>query len=371
MQKIALTDREHTYNFSAGPAMLPYSVLLEAQASLLNWKELGCSVMEISHRSKEFMELAEETSDLFSRLLSIPKHYKVLFFQGGARGQFSAVVSNILGQAATTQQAQYFISGYWSKLAAKEAARTTEVIETNLQVENNGKGLISQENWDWLPQAGYYHVTNNETIDGIQMPALAAQSKPLVADMTSYLLSEPFAVENYQLIYASAQKNLGISGVTFVIVDPSCLEAVANTMPSIFDYQLQIKQKSLYNTSPTFPVYMTNLMLKWVKQQGGVEAVSDLNEKKAQLLYDYIDGSEFYVNAVSPLYRSKMNVPFLLQDSKLEQLFLDEAYHEGLVGLQGHRSVGGLRASIYNSMPVKGVEKLIEFMKNFVVKHQH
>ncbi|MDP4528690.1 3-phosphoserine/phosphohydroxythreonine transaminase [Alkalimonas delamerensis] len=357
-----------TYNFCAGPAMLPAEVMQQAQAEFINWQQHGCSVMELSHRSKAFMAVAEQAEQDLRDLLCIPDHYKVLFMHGGGRGQFSAVPLNLLSQ---TGEADYLVSGSWSQAAAEEAAKFGRIRSLDIrQRVGELRSLQHPSEWALNPKADYVHFCPNETVDGLEFTDLPDTEVPLVADLSSTILSRPIDVSRFGLIYAGAQKNIGPSGLTLVIVREDLLERAANkAIPAIMDYALTAKNDSMFNTPPTFAWYLAGLVFQWLKQQGGLDAMAKHNQTKAERLYQYIDRSAFYRNDVDPAVRSWMNVPFMLADDALNDRFVKEAEVAGLLALKGHRLVGGMRASIYNAMPLAGVDALIAFMQDFERSH--
>ena len=357
------------FNFSAGPAMLPKEVMQQAQAELLNWQQQGCSVMEMSHRSKAFIQVAETAEQDLRQLLAIPDNYKVLFMHGGGRGQFSAVPLNLSTEG---QSADYLVTGSWSKGAVKEAKNylNTSVVAENIQ--HNGQWRPAPiTDWQLNSEAAFFHYCPNETVDGIELTQVPDTGDvPVVADMSSCILSKKINVKDYGLIYAGAQKNIGPSGLTLVIIRDDLLGLARQQTPCILNYQLQADNGSMYNTPPTFAWYLSGLVFKWLKQQGGVEAIEEVNQQKSALLYDVIDNSDFYHSQVAENYRSRMNVPFQLHKPELDGLFLQQAEACGLKALKGHRSVGGMRASIYNAMPLSGVQALVEFMHKFAKENR-
>lgn len=349
------------YNFSSGPGMLPKEVLKRAAEELMDWRGSGVSVMEMSHRSPEFISIASKAETDLRDLMQIPDNYKVLFLQGGATGQFAAIPLNLADDKDT---ADYVITGSWSNKAYKEAAK---YINPNIAV--NSKPYIrvpNQQDWNLTQNAKYVHITPNETIEGVAFDAVPDTGNvPLVADMSSMILSEPVDVRKYGVIYAGAQKNIGIAGITVVIVREDLLGEAHTTTPSIWDWHAKAKAGSMLNTPPCYNWYLCGLVFEWLKDLGGVSAIAKVNAKKAKLLYEAIDSSKFYSNDVQPANRSKMNVPFILAKPELDNEFLLQAKKAGLATLAGHRSVGGMRASIYNAMPIEGVEALVKFMKEF------
>ncbi|ABM61356.1 3-phosphoserine/phosphohydroxythreonine transaminase [Halorhodospira halophila] len=350
------------FNFSAGPAMLPEAVMRQAAEEMLDWQGTGMSVMEMSHRGKAYVSIAEKAEADLRALLQIPDNYKVLFLQGGATGQFSAIPMNLLRGG---KRADYIYTGQWSKKAIAEAKKFCEV-NVAASGEPDMMHVPPQSQWQLSDDAAYVHFTPNETISGVEFHWLPdVGDKPLVADMSSTLLSRPIDVSRYGLIYAGAQKNIGPAGVTLVIVREDLLGEAMPQTPTVWDYQQQVDADSMLNTPATYPLYIAGLVFQWLKDLGGLEAMAEINHRKAQKLYDAIDASPFYSNPVDPQARSWMNVPFVLADDGLDKLFLEEAEAAGLTTLKGHRSVGGMRASIYNAMPEAGVDRLVEFMADF------
>ncbi|WP_165432076.1 3-phosphoserine/phosphohydroxythreonine transaminase [Atlantibacter hermannii] len=356
------------YNFSSGPAMLPADVMLLAQQELRDWQGLGTSVMEVSHRGKPFIAAAEEAEKDFRDLLQIPSNYKVLFCHGGGRGQFAAIPLNLLGDKTT---ADYVDGGYWAASAVKEAHKylTPNVIDAKITVDGK-RAIKPMSEWQLSDNAAYLHYCPNETIDGIAINETPDFGDAIVtADFSSTILSHPIDIARYGVIYAGAQKNIGPAGLTIVIVREDLLGKAHSVCPSIIDYTVLSENDSMFNTPPTFAWYLSGLVFKWLKQKGGVEAMDRINQQKAELLYGVIDNSDFYRNDVASANRSRMNVPFQLADSNLDALFLDESFKAGLHALKGHRVVGGMRASIYNAMPLEGVIALTDFMKDFERRH--
>ena len=351
------------YNFSAGPAVLPKADLEQARDELLDWHGTGMSVMEMSHRSKEYLSIAEQAEADLRELLSIPDNYRVLFLQGGATSQFCMVPMNLL---RGKQQADYVNSGAWSKKAIAEAQRYCDVNVVASSEDSNFSSIPAFDSWQLNEQAAYLHYTPNETIGGVEFHWIPDSGDvPLVADMSSTILSRPLEVSRYGVIYASAQKNIGPAGLTVVIVrDDLAGETIPGT-PTMFNYRKHADNGSMMNTPPTYGWYLAGLVFKWLKQQGGVAAIAEVNQRKAQSLYAAIEGSGFYSSPVARDCRSWMNVPFTLADAGLDSEFLAQAGSAGLLNLKGHRSVGGMRASIYNAMPESGVAALIDFMGEF------
>lgn len=355
------------YNFCAGPAALPTPVLERAQQELADWHGRGLSIMEMSHRSSDYVAVAHKAETDLRTLLNIPDNYKVLFLQGGASLQFSAIPLNLLGKNA---RADYVHTGIWSEKALKEAQRYGDinVIEAGCTID--GKFAIApQSEWHLSDNAAYLHYVDNETIGGLQFDFIPESNAPLVADFSSSILSAPLDVSKFGIIYAGAQKNIGPAGLTIVIVREDLLDQARSDIPSILKYSDQAKNDSMVNTPATFAWYLSGLVFEWLLEQGGVEAIQQVNLQKARLLYDYIDQSDFYANPIALQNRSIMNVPFTLKDTNLEKIFLKEAEGVGLLNLAGHRSVGGMRASIYNAVPLEGVQALVAFMQEFAKKH--
>ena len=356
------------YNFSSGPAMLPVEVLRRAEQELCNWNGLGTSVMEISHRSKEFIQVAQEAEKDLRDLLKIPDNYKVLFCQGGARAQFAAVPMNLLGAAKT---ADYIDGGYWAHSAVQEAQKycTPNVIDAKIQLDGK-RALLPMREWTLSDEAAYVHFCPNETIDGVaidEQPDFG--DKIVVADLSSTILSRPLDINRYGVIYAGAQKNIGPAGLTLVIVREDLLGKAQQALPTVLDYKALAENDSMYNTPPTFAWYLSGLVFKWLKERGGISEMDKINQAKADLLYGVIDRSDFYRNDVAIGNRSRMNVPFQLADAALDKVFLEESFAAGLHALKGHRVVGGMRASIYNAMPLEGVKTLTDFMIDFERRH--
>lgn len=356
------------YNFSAGPAALPEDVLRQAQDELLDWHGAGMSVMEMSHRGKEFMSIAEQAEADLRELMGIPGHYKVLFLQGGASSQFAMVPMNLIGR---TGRADYYRTGSWSKKAIAEARRFGEVAVTaDREIDGRFTTVPEAGSVPVSSAAAYLHYTPNETIEGVEFPYIPETGEvPLVADMSSTILSRPIDVSRFGILYAGAQKNIGPAGLTIVIVREDLIGQPLERTPAMFDYATHAKADSMYNTPPTYSWYLAGLVFRWLKARGGLEAMATLNERKARLLYGAIDRSDFYANPVDPACRSWMNVPFTLADPELDEVFLKGAAAAGMKTLKGHRSVGGMRASIYNAMPEAGVQALVDYMAEFERTH--
>lgn len=351
------------YNFSAGPAAVPEAVLARAAEEMMDWRGHGMSVMEMSHRSPEFLQIAEETTADLRELMHIPNNYKVLFLQGGATGQFAAIPMNLARRGGT---ADYVINGIWGKKAAAEAEKYVTV-----NAAAQAEPFIyapEQKTWQLSDKAAYVHVTPNETINGVAFnadPDPLPGDVPLIGDISSMILSEPIDVSRYGVLYAGTQKNMGPAGLAVVIVREDLLDRARQDVPLVWNWSEKSVAGSMLNTPPTYSWYLAGLTYEWLKNLGGVEAIAKTNRRKAKKLYDTIDTSDFYQNNIKPAYRSKMNVVFTLAKPELDKMFAEEAHAQGLKNLGGHRSIGGLRASLYNAMPEAGVDALITFMKEF------
>jgi len=354
---------DRVFNFSAGPAALPLDVLQLAQQELVNWHGSGMSVMEMSHRGKEYMSIQADAESDLRELMGIPANYKVLFLQGGASLQFAAVPMNLLRGKAS---ADYLNTGEWSKKAIKEAKKYGGVNVVASSEDKNFSYAPAQSTWTLDPNAAYVHITQNETIGGVEIfDAIDTGAVPLVSDMSSNILSRPMDVSKYGLIYAGAQKNIGPAGLTIVIVREDLLGQTVAGTPTMLDYKIQAENDSMYNTPPTYGIYIAGLVFKMLKAKGGLAAMEQVNRAKAKILYDVLDASSFFHSPVALENRSLMNIPFTLKNADLDEEFLKGAKARGMIQLKGHRSVGGMRASIYNAMPVEGVQALADYMKEF------
>jgi phosphoserine aminotransferase len=360
------------FNFGAGPAALPEAVLRQAADEMLDWHGCGMGVMEMSHRGKDYMSIHDQAIADLRELLAIPANYKVLFMQGGAIGENAIIPLNLIGR---TGSADYVITGTWSVKSEKEARRYGK---THVAADTTAGGFVDvppMQDWRLSADPAYVFACTNETIVGVEYPfepdlnAIGRGDVPVVADMSSHILSRPINVSKYGLIFGGAQKNIGPAGLTLVIVREDLVGHALPACPSAFDYKTVADNDSMYNTPPTYSIYIAGLVFQWLKAQGGVAGIERQNIAKAQLLYDCIDASGFYENRVARACRSRMNVPFFLKDESLNQSFLDEAKAVGLVQLKGHKSVGGMRASIYNAMSMEGVRALVDFMKDFERRH--
>ncbi len=356
------------FNFSAGPAMLPEDVIKKASEEMLDWRGEGMSVMEMSHRGKAFMSIASKAEADLRTLMSIPENYKVLFLQGGASSQFSAIPLNLLGDKTT---ADYVNTGMWSKKAIAEAKRYCDVNVVATSEDSGFTTIPEFSSWTLNPDAAYVHYTPNETIGGVEFDYIPDTGDvPLIADMSSTILSRPIDVSKYGMIYAGAQKNVGPAGLTLVIIRDDLIGHAAENTPAMLNYKTHADNGSMYNTPPTYSWYLAGLVFEWLLEKGGLEGMGKINRSKSAKLYAAIDDSDFYANPVEVRYRSWMNVPFTLKSADLDAAFLEGAAKKGLATLKGHRSVGGMRASIYNAMPEEGVDTLVEYMNEFAQANQ-
>ncbi|MEE4191822.1 MAG: 3-phosphoserine/phosphohydroxythreonine transaminase [Halieaceae bacterium] len=354
------------YNFCAGPAALPETVLEQARDELLDWQDAGLSVMEMSHRSPEIVGIYERAEQDLRDLLAVPDNYKVLFLQGGASTQFGAVPLNLTQGEAT---ADYVNTGQWSKKAIAEGKRYLDVNVAATAEDTNFSTIPPRDSWQLSDNAAYLHYTPNETIGGVEFFWTPETDAPLVVDMSSTILSRPINVSDYGVIYAGAQKNIGPAGLTLVILRDDLLGRAHPLCPAMLNWQVAAEADSMYNTPPTFALYLAGLVFQWLKAQGGLSAMETLNRRKAEKLYAFIDDSAFYANPVEQQSRSLMNVPFTLANAELDKPFLAESEAAGLLNLKGHRSVGGMRASIYNAVPEAAVDALIDFMRDFETRN--
>ncbi|RJX33277.1 MAG: 3-phosphoserine/phosphohydroxythreonine transaminase [Oxalobacter sp.] len=362
------------FNFSAGPATLPEAVLQQAAAEMLDWQGRGMSVMEMSHRSDAFQSILQTTLHDFRDLLAIPSHYRILFMQGGAIAQNAIIPMNLVGRKAKPAIIDFIHTGYWSQRALEEAQKYGHVNIAASSQASHFTSLPALETWKLSSDAAYVHLCNNETIHGVEFqfdPDTRTHSGkvPLVADMSSNIFSRVINVSKYGVIFGSAQKNLGIAGLTFAIVREDLIGHALPSCPSAFNWKNVAESDSMFNTPPTFAIYMAGLVLQWLKQQGGVTAIESRNIAKASLLYNHLDASDFYNTSVAKNCRSRMNVPFFLKDPSLDDAFLTGATQRGLANLRGHRILGGMRASIYNAMPTEGVQALVDYLRDFEQSH--
>lgn len=358
---------KRVYNFSAGPSVLPEVVLKKAQEELLNYADSGMSIMEVSHRSELFSEVIQKAEKLLRELMEIPENYKVLFLQGGATLQFSMVPLNLM----KNKKAGYIHTGTWSKKAIAEAKKFGEVEVIASSEDKNFTYIPKVDKGSFDPSFDYIHMTTNNTIEGTAFSEIPDTGEiPLVADMSSNILSEVVDVTKFGVIYAGAQKNIGPAGLTIVIIREDLIGDAPENCPIMLDYKTHSENESLYNTPPTFAIYMASLVFEWLQALGGVEEMEKINREKAAILYDYLDGSDFFTTPVGKASRSLMNIPFVTPSKELDALFLEKAEEHGLMTLKGHRSVGGMRASIYNAMPVEGVKRLVEVMAEFEKEHR-
>lgn len=362
------------YNFSAGPAVLPQEVLQQAADEMLDWHGSGMSVMEMSHRGKEFISIYEAAERDLRELLEVPANYRILFLQGGGIGENAVVPMNLVGRKPQPAVVDFINTGSWSSKSIKEAKKYCKV---NVAASSEDVGFAAippRDSWKLSKDAAYVHVCTNETIDGVEFqyaPEVGADTgnAPIVADMSSHILSRRIDVSKYGVIFGGAQKNIGPAGLTLVIVREDLIGHALPICPSAFDWKLVAENNSMYNTPPTYAIYIAGLVFKWLKKQGGVDAMERRNIAKASLLYGYLDATGFYSNNIAHDCRSRMNVPFFLKDESLNDAFLAGAKERGLLQLKGHKSVGGMRASIYNAMPIEGVQALVDYLKDFEKKH--
>lgn len=358
------------YNFSAGPAVLPQEVLQQAADEMLDWHGSGMSVMEMSHRGKEFISIYETAERDLRELLAIPSNYRILFLQGGGIGENAIVPMNLLGRKPQPAVADFINTGSWSSKSIKEAKKYCTVNVAASSESQKFTAIPARDTWKLSKDAAYVHICTNETIDGVEFHYTPdVGDVPLVADMSSHILSRVIDVSNYGVIFGGAQKNIGPAGLTLVIVRDDLIGHALSICPSAFDWKLVAESHSMYNTPPTYAIYIAGLVFQWLKKQGGVAAMEQRNIAKAALLYGYLDSTEFYANKVQKDCRSRMNVPFFLRDESLNEAFLAGAKECALLQLKGHKSVGGMRASIYNAMPIEGVQALVDYLKEFEKKH--
>ena len=353
------------WNFSAGPAAIPEEVLKEAQSEMLEWQSSGMSVMEMSHRSPEYIDIASKAKQDFADLLKIPNDYQVLFLQGGATLQFSMIPMNFGSKGV----ADYVLSGSWSKKAIDEASKIVDVNVVCTSESSNFNNVPKESSWKCSENAAYLHYVANETIQGNALHEPPSTNTPLISDMSSVILSEPIDVSKFSMIYAGAQKNIGPAGLTICIIKNEFLKTASIELPGMLQYSKHAAADSMFNTPPTFAWYLSGKVFAWLKGKGGLDSMGEINRQKAKKLYDFIDHSEFYINSINQENRSIMNVPFLLKNSELDAKFLHEAENAGLLNLKGHRSVGGMRASIYNAIPIEAIDALINFMGDFQSRH--
>lgn len=354
------------FNFSAGPAVLPKPVLERAQAEMLDWHGSGMSVMEMSHRGKEFTSILEKTEADFRTLLSIPNNYKVLFLQGGAIAENAIIPLNLLNGG----EADYVVTGAWSKRSVQDAIAYGKINIASSSEAEGFKHVPDFSSWKLNKKAAYLHICTNETINGVEFDGLPnAGDVPIVADMSSHILSRPVDVSQYGVIYGGAQKNIGPAGLALVVVREDLLDRASKLTPAVFNWKMQADNQSMINTPPTYSIYIAGLVFEWLLAQGGVSSIEQQNIAKAKLLYDYIDSTDFYANDIATNNRSRMNIPFTLHDESLNAEFLKGAEANGLLQLKGHRMVGGMRASIYNAMPIAGVQALVSYMQEFASNH--
>ena len=359
---------ERVYNFSAGPSMLPEAVLKKAADQMVNYEGCGMSVMEMSHRSKDYEAIINGCEALVRELMNVPDNYKVLFLQGGASSQFTMIPMNIGNK---NKKCDIVVTGQWAKKAAQEAKRYIEVNEIASSADKTFSYIPKLDKSTFSKDADYFYICMNNTIYGTKFNELPDTGDvPLIADISSMVMSEVIDVSKFGMLYAGAQKNLGPAGVTLCIIREDLIGNEMDITPTMFNYQIHVDNGSMYNTPPTYGIYVMKLVLEWIKEQGGVAAVQKVNEAKAKLLYDFLDSSEMFRGTVVPEDRSLMNIPFVTGDEELDAKFVKAAKEAGFVNLKGHRTVGGMRASIYNAMPIEGVQALVDFMKKFEAENK-
>ncbi len=358
---------DRVYNFSAGPSMLPVEILEKAAKEMVNYGDAGMSVMEMSHRSKDYEAIIEGAEKLVRELMNVPDNYKVLFLQGGGSTQFAMVPLNL---GTKNKKADYVITGQWAKKAAQEAEKFITVNKVASSADKTFSYIPKLDKSTFSDDADYFYICYNNTIYGTRYTELPETDKPIVADISSCVMSEEIDVTKFGLLFAGAQKNLGPAGVTLVIVREDLLGETLDGTPTMLDYNIHASNGSMYNTPPTYAIYTLKLVLEWVKEKGGVSALQKINEEKAKILYDFLDNSELFHGTVVPEDRSLMNIPFVTGNEELDAKFVKESKAAGFVNLKGHRTVGGMRASIYNAMPVEGVVALVEFMKKFEAENK-
>jgi len=358
-----------TFNFNAGPGMLPRDVMQQARDEFLNWHQTGASIMELSHRGDDFLPLAKESEKDLRDLLSVPENYHILFLPGGARIQFSTIPMNLLHDYHSVA---YVLTGVWGQWASDEASQYTRVNIVANAASTGFTTIPAEKTWQPFSDAAYLHYIDNETVNGVEFPFVpSTNTVPLICDMSSNILSRVIDVKKFGLIYACAQKNISIAGMTIVIIRDDLLKRKPlPTTPKVLQYAVQAEHASMYNTPSTYPWYLASLVFKWLKKQGGITEIEKRNAEKAKRIYDYLDSQDFYITRVEKPYRSRMNIVFKLPSEVLDEEFAKEAAQHHLIGLKGHRFLGGIRASIYNAMPIEGVEQLIGFMKEFAIRHQ-
>lgn len=355
------------YNFSAGPAILPEEVLKKAAAQMLEYETSGQSVMEMSHRSKEYQAIIDSVEAKLKELMNIPDNYKILFLQGGASSQFAMIPLNLMNK---NNKADFVLTGQWANKAYQEASRYGKCNIVASSKDKTFSYIPELDETKFDPEADFFHICYNNTIYGTKFNELPnTNGVPIIADMSSCILSEPVDVSKYGMIYAGAQKNMGPAGLTVVIIREDLIGNAMDITPTMFNYQTHADNGSMYNTPPTYGIYILGLVLDWVKEKGGLEKMKELNEEKAKLLYDFLDSSNLFKATVSGKDRSLMNVPFITGNEELDAKFIAEAKKAGLINIKGHRSVGGMRASIYNAMPIEGVKALVEFMRKFEIEN--
>jgi phosphoserine aminotransferase len=353
------------FNFAPGPATLPEEVLKQAADEMLNWNGLGMGVMEVSHRGKPFMACYEETLSDLRELMNIPDNYAVLFLQGGAIGENAAIPMNLMPLAKNGPKADFVVTGIWGEKSVKEAAKYGQAHVAASSANTGFTSIPDQKDWQLSDDAAYVHICSNETVGGVEFQQVPKVNKPLVADVSSNILSRVFNINDFGVLFGGAQKNIGPAGLSIVIVRKDLLGHAMPITPMVWDWAKQAESDSMLNTPPTYSIYLAGLVFKWLKRQGGVAAMEKQNIAKSNLLYSTIDSSGLFASKVDESCRSRMNVTFYLKDEKLNEAFVEGAAKQGLMNIKGHKSVGGMRASIYNAMPMAGVQALVEYMKEF------
>jgi len=356
---------QRVYNFAPGPATLPEEVLQQATRDIINWQDLGMGVMEVSHRGKAFMACYQEAVQDLRDLMAIPDDYAVLFLQGGAIGQNAAIPMNLMSLAKNGPKADFVVTGIWTEKSVKEAAKYGQAHIAATSQANGFTDIPARSTWQLSDDAAYVHICSNETVGGVEFQDIPKVNQPLIADVSSNILSRVWDIQQFGVLFGGAQKNIGPAGLGITIVRKDLLGHAMPITPMVWDWTKQAENDSMLNTPPTFGVYLAGAVFKWLKRQGGVAAMEKINIQKATMLYDCIDQSALYTSKVAPTCRSRMNVTFYLKDESLNERFVEEAAKRGLANLKGHKSVGGMRASIYNAMPLAGVEALVHFMKEF------
>lgn len=356
---------QRVYNFAPGPATLPLEVLQQASHDLINWQGLGTGVMEVSHRGKPFLACYEEAISDLRELMKIPQDYAILFLQGGAIGENAAIPMNLMNLGKRGPKADFVVTGIWSEKSIKEASKYGVAHLAASSVDTGFDRIPAQDTWQLSEDAAYVHICSNETVGGVEFQEIPKTSRPLVADVSSNILSREWDINQFGVLFGGAQKNIGPAGLTIVIVRKDLLGHAMPITPTVWDWAKQADNDSMLNTPPTFAIYLAGQVFKWLKRAGGLGAMEKINIEKSKLLYECIDQSSLYLNKVNREHRSRMNITFYLRDESLNDAFITKAHEKGLINIKGHKSVGGMRASIYNAMPLEGVQALVDFMKEF------